>query len=178
MITFKPLGTTEIELNELVKLGLKYDKRQKRQMLAAGKSSPPEKHQVTAFENAICHPLPGDYRKFLLEKNGGIPSKSKVRTYDNMERIVQHLYALTNQSKQFTIGHFLEVYRNRLPTTMLPIGDDPAGNLFLIGIADDQNYGKVFFWDHEQEADMENQPYAKNISIVAQSFSEFLNKLQ
>jgi hypothetical protein len=174
---FKSFGITEQELDNLIKLGLKYDKRQKKQMLAGSKGSIATPDEIKYFEQKIGVTLPQDYREFLLTQNGGIPTKSHVRVPNNRESVVQSIYSLTNPSKIYTIYHLIEVYRDRIPKDMLPIGDDPAGNLFLLGLNSGNSYGKVYFWDHEQEADNKEQPYYKNIYFVSNTFADFINDL-
>jgi hypothetical protein len=60
---------------------------------------------------------------------------------------------------------------------MLPIGDDPGGNLFLINAGSSGEHGKIYFWDHNEEADLEKQPYYKNIYFIAHSFADFIDRL-
>ncbi|MRV75986.1 hypothetical protein GJ700_30160 [Duganella sp. FT92W] len=63
------------------------------------------------------------------------------------------------------------------PRGMLPFGDDPAGNLYLVKISPGDSYGSIFFWDHENEADLEEQPNFDNIHFISQTFDNFLNEL-
>lgn len=178
MITkFKPFGTTEEELNELIKLGLKYDKRQKKQMLAASRGVKPNLKDVENFEAETGLIFPESYREFLLIHNGGIPDNSRISIPGHKARIIQSFYALTNPAKIYTIRYLVETYKDRIPKEMLPIANDPAGNLFLINAGSGRDYGKIYFWNHEQESDAETQPYYENIYFVSDSFSDFLNNL-
>jgi hypothetical protein len=177
-VEFKPLGVTQQDLDYLLKLGLKYDKRQKKQMLAAATVTLPSEDEVRDFEKKNGFMLPSDYRAFLLNINGGVPSKSLVDVPKIGEQVVQRCYALKSPAVNYTLGRVLENYEGRVPQVMLPIGDDPGGNLFLIGVSGEECYGKVYFWDHEQEADLEPQPYFENIYYVAGSFNEFLLSLK
>jgi len=176
-IKFKPFGASKEQLDDLIKLGLKYDKRQKKQILSASKAKFPTEQDLDEFENLIKSPLPPDFRNFLLTQNGGTPDKSTI-TVNGNDRVVQKIYALVNESKIYTLTHLISVYKNRVPAGMLPFGDDPAGNLYLIRLDPGEFYGKIYFWDHENEADTEEQPFYENIYFIANSFYEFLKKLQ
>jgi cell wall assembly regulator SMI1 len=169
---------TEAELNKLTSLGLKYDKRQKKEMLAARDATPPQEHEIKTFEEAIGYSLPNCYREFLIRHNGGVPSRSQVDVDGQGERVVRNLYSLVSPARRYPIRHLLEMYEKRIPVAMLPVGDDPAGNLFLLELSQGETYGRVYFWDHEQEAETESQPYFDNISFVAESFASFLDRLR
>jgi hypothetical protein len=61
---------------------------------------------------------------------------------------------------------------------MFPISYDSFGNLILIAIKN-ADRGKIYFWDHEMEADP-NQgevPDYSNLTLIADSFDEFINSL-
>src|SRR5260370_1154023 len=45
-------------------------------------------------------------------------------------------------------------YELRIPKDLIWIGEDPFGNAMCLGISG-AHRGKVFFWDHENEADPE-----------------------
>jgi hypothetical protein len=177
-IQFQALGITEERLNDLIKLGLKYDKRQKKQMLAAAGATLPTEEDVRKFEEKVGFTIPSDYRNFLLEKNGGIPNKTIISVPNIGEKVVQSFYALTNPVSTFTLSHLAKVYKNRLPSGMLPIADDPAGNIFITELIAGKDFGKIYFLDHEQEADVERQPYFKNIHWITNNFNDFLLNLK
>jgi len=87
---------------------------------------------------------------------------------------VQTLYALISGLACVTLRHRLSAYKGRVPHGMLPIGDDPAGNLYLMDLSPGERYGRIYFWDHEIEADDEGQSHQKNITLISNSFIEFL----
>ncbi len=71
----------------------------------------------------------------------------------------------------------MEILSGRIIKGFLPIGDDPGGNFYLLGTTKEY-FGQIYFWDHENEAQLHNeQPYFDNMSFIASSFTEFLNKL-
>jgi cell wall assembly regulator SMI1 len=177
-VQFRSLGLTEEELYGLIKLGLKYDKRQKKEMLAARKARLPTEEDVRKFEFKIGFNLPLDYRRFLIEKNGDVPNKSLIAVPNFGKQVVQKFYALAGPANSYTLNHLLQVYNNRVPDGMLPIADDPSGNLFIVELKTSEDYGKLYFWNHEQEADQVVEPTLENISLISSNFSEFLGYLK
>jgi hypothetical protein len=68
--------------------------------------------------------------------------------------------------------------RGRMPPNIIPIGSDPGGNQICISVSG-PDQGHVYFWDHEKEADPDDneEPGYDNLYFVAHSFSDFLNGL-
>ena len=59
----------------------------------------------------------------------------------------------------------------------IPIADDPGGNAICLGMSGNER-GKVYFWDHEMEADEGDEPTFENVYLVAESFASFLKSLK
>jgi hypothetical protein len=146
------------------------------------------------FENAypylnehIIHPIEKfldvnftkDYKDFLLNVNGGRPNKAAFKFINNNNgSIVQQFYGI-NENGNY--GNLLQQYkynRFRIPNNMIHIGSDCGGNQILLSIKNPDR-GKVYFWDHELEADTDNGevPSYDNLTLIANSFDEFLSKL-
>jgi hypothetical protein len=77
-------------------------------------------------------------------------------------------------------------YLGRIPDMLTPIGRDSFGNQICIGIGG-QEYGKIFFWEHENEIEFDDSReedgtiprdilFAR-VSLVADSFVDFLRQL-
>lgn len=129
------------------------------------------------FEKLIGASLPVDYRQFLNDHNGGKPSPSDFNiSEEEGEGSIHHFYGLHDGPNYANLEASFKVYRERMPSTMIPIADDSGGNSICLGISGD-DFGRIFFWDHESEADEEEQPYYKNITIIANSFRIFLDNL-
>ena len=77
------------------------------------------------------------------------------------------------------IDQAVEDYRGRLPSDVIPIGDDPYGNLICLGVRGG-NRGAVYFWDHEDELDEEGLSKLDygNMYKLADGFEEFVDKLK
>ena len=174
--TFKPLGTSQEQLDDLIKFGLKYDKRQKK-MFRSSTLKPATEKDMQTLETLAGFSFPADFRNFMLTQNGGIPEKSTIKGPNGTKTVLQKIYAISSNAPNLTVGHLLKFYKNRIPYGMFPFGDDPAGNLYLISLLPDDSYGGIFFWDHENEADQEKQPYFDNIHFICKSFQEFMKKL-
>lgn len=128
--------------------------------------------------------LPADYGKFLLTYNGGSPNKRLFAVLGNpYDEHALLRYFLALDSDEFTdIRRFRDVYQihaRRIPSHLLPIASDEAGNVICIAIQG-KAYGSVYYWDAEDEQDElsgEQEPYDENIYLLAQSFTEFLDSL-
>lgn len=75
--------------------------------------------------------------------------------------------------------HGFVLLRRQMQRTpaMIPIADDPGGNLFVINVDKTGDFGKIYFWDHNNESDGEPQPYYGNVHFIANSFCEFIGQL-
>jgi len=138
----------------------------------------PEK--LDEFEQTHGFKLPDDYRSFLLEFNGGYPIPEIIDFIQygkSQSDIVNYLCGIHNGEYWASLEWHINILKNRVPSGFIPIGDDPGGNAYLLGVVD-EHFGKVYFWDHENEAEIfDKEPDFKNMSFIANSFTEFINKL-
>jgi hypothetical protein len=133
---------------------------------------------IQQLENELGHRLPEDYRRFLVQTNGGRPERARfaIQTLDgSTDSIVDWLLTLDIREQLYTIRKYRRMYEDRIPNGMIPIGCDPFGNLILLNIVA-KDFGYVYFWDHETENMKE--PTWENISLVAKSFTAFEKGLQ
>lgn len=88
----------------------------------------------------------------------------------------------------YSLQRAIKTYKERMPETLIPIGDDGGGNKICLGVSGEEK-GKVFYWDHNNEWDEEDYfeeegepmpPEMKfqNVYLVANSFEEFINQLK
>ena len=130
---------------------------------------------LSAIEQYWEFNLPKDYRKFLLKYNGGYPCK-KIFNFDDNSSVVDCFYGFI---KDF-LKNILIKYRDmgiRYPANTLAIGDDVFGNLILLSVKG-VDRGKVYFWDHDCEAEDGVEPDYSNLTLIADSFDEFINSLK
>jgi hypothetical protein len=89
---------------------------------------------------------------------------------------VEHVCTLFGSEKEGDTCSLLwniETYLGRIPKELLPIGDDPYGNLHCLGIRSDEA-GKIYFWDHEGPGEEDDW---RGITLVAHSFADFIDRL-
>lgn len=132
---------------------------------------------IEVFEAFLGVKLPSDYANYLLKNNGGTPANKYFDIPGEGYDLVNYFFALVGANKQRTLSYAMRNYKGRVPDEMLPIGNDPGGNLLLLTLKGKMR-GKVSFWDHEREADEEPQPFYENIKTLAPSFDAFLKKLK
>ncbi len=128
---------------------------------------------LNKFESNHSLILPDDYRSFLLTHNGGVPEPSNVK---KTESDIQWIYGIHNGENWASLEEQTKAYRNRIPFKTIPIGNDSAGNIYLLSLRDN-SIGEIWFWDHENESDKIADEYFENITKLNSSFSEFLSEL-
>jgi hypothetical protein len=138
--------------------------------------------QIDAFGARLQLKLPTEYRDFLFRTNGGRPrpavfefSAEKGRIEDSS---VQYFLAIHDRkfgSLEKKIAAF-KIRTRRIPHELIPIAHDEFGNYICLAIGGKQA-GAVYFWDHENESPVENQPWWKNVHLITPSLQSFLDSL-
>jgi hypothetical protein len=125
---------------------------------------------VDRLERLIGRSLPIDYRQHLARQDGGFVESNSMALHS--------VFGLSDDAKYSTnIWKRLAVFRNRVPDWLLPVAQDVYGNLFAISTRDD-DFGSVWFWDHEEESD-EGEPASEdNITLVSSNWNEFFEGLE
>ena len=123
--------------------------------------------------------LPEDYRQFLLKYNGGDISPDCFNSAEGESVSSVRSFLGIHDDRTCNLYRYLETYENRLPKRFLPIAFDSFGNLICLSLFG-ADRGAVYFWDHELEADEdenESPETAENITLLSTSFSGFLESL-
>lgn len=141
--------------------------------------APATERQLAEVEKKIGRRLPPDYRAFLLEHNGGYPEPDGFPIPGlgaGADGMVDRFLAVY-EGDEDNLLEYVETYRGRVPEGFLPVAHDPGGNLICLALAGAEA-GRVFFWDHEEEAEEGEPPTRENVYEIAASFTEFLNGLR
>jgi hypothetical protein len=99
--------------------------------------------QIRAFEQSYGHPLPDDYRQFLLDVNGGQPTRANCE-FDH--GVVNNLFSLEDtEDDSSDLAARATWSRPMLPSPdLLFIGHDDGGARLLLALAGEHR-GEVWF---------------------------------
>ena len=121
--------------------------------------------------------IPDDYKNFLIQYNGGRPENSTVHFKNRDEATMLNCIFGFTKDRYGSFTRYQGVYAGRIPSNTIAIADDAGGNLIIMSISG-EDYGKIYFWDHEMEAYEDEDPDYSNLTLVADSFQEFLDNLK
>lgn len=136
---------------------------------------------ISKFEGNFNVKLPEDYKSFLIENNGGYPAEllftpdfveidPTVKAENRQGTDVEKFLSLSEVS--FEYEDILN--EDYIPNEYVPIACTSFGNLLLIYVSSEKQYGGVYFANHDLY-DSNNDCFT--ISKVANSFSAFINSL-
>ena len=133
---------------------------------------------ISNFEKIISGNLPSDYKDFLMKYNGGQPQPNSFGFFSdrNDESMVDQFLSL-GREKHSNLLSYYENYKDRIPSDFIPIAHDAGGNLIIMELKSNSN--RIYFWDHELEADEDEGeiPNMENVYYINQSFTKFINDL-
>jgi hypothetical protein len=130
--------------------------------------------QVEKFEELIGAKLPSDYRDWLLEFNGGRPSPKRMEFVEHGTSTgsdVHWIYGIGSPDWADVNDSYV-TFKRRIPHACLPIARDSGGNQYLLDLI----AGGIWFWNHEEGT--ESPEDRSNMSFCANSFTDFLGRLQ
>lgn len=136
--------------------------------------------QIGKFEKLLKISLPEDYKNFL-EKYGNTMTFSQEVQYKPLEKSA---WTKKNGYAGFELFYGLEkddnnliermkTFKKRIPESFIPIAEAPGGNQILLGVKKDDQYGKVYFWDHESRGTNKDDIY-----LIAASFNDFVKSFE
>jgi SMI1/KNR4 family protein SUKH-1 len=133
---------------------------------------------LKALEQYWGFGIPKDYREFLIKYNGGVPVPNCFSfKYDVEDGSCIHSFFGIKKDENHNLLMNIQLYQERIPANFLPIGDDSFGNLILLSVKGSDR-GKIYFWDHEREVAEGEEPDYSNLTLIADSFNEFINSLR
>ncbi|GHS98120.1 hypothetical protein AGMMS50296_5610 [Alphaproteobacteria bacterium] len=123
--------------------------------------------------------LPKDFRNFLLAVNGGVPNRQHIDFiekdgFKNGEWIECVLGVTSREYSNLLL--YNTNYSKRIPANMICITRNCGANLMLLSIVG-KDRGNIYFWNHDTEANNGEIPNYDNLTLIANSFDEFLSKL-
>ena len=129
--------------------------------------------KISEFEKSFGIILPNDYKTFLEEYNGGKPTPNSFDFDDgNDASCIDKFLSVTDDDENKSICEYMSTYKGRIPKGFLIIAHDPGGNLILLGVSEGQK--GLYFWDHEMEAEDDEEPSYENMHFITTSFEELL----
>jgi hypothetical protein len=134
---------------------------------------------LAAFEEVIEARLPEDYKAFVLSTNGGTPFPDTYIVNDGEEEWESNVffYGLqTGHHSLYSLPTNYEEYAGRIPSGLIPIGNDYGGNLICISVTQ-ETYGQIFFSHHDYFSYNDEEPCEDGTYFVAPSFSAFFDNL-
>ncbi|WHX47198.1 SMI1/KNR4 family protein [Paenibacillus woosongensis] len=117
---------------------------------------------------------------FILKYNGGKPVIRRFSTLDDKQTsLLMLLFPLSESNEPNLEGNYMEFNESKIiPSNLLSIGDDPIENKICISVSGDDK-GYIYYWSLDME-DIDEEDYLpsyKNMSLIAKSFTEFMNGL-
>lgn len=119
--------------------------------------------------------LPGDYRRFLLRGDGGVPERGTFSLPEGGASVVNRFLS-TRRNQEYSLWERLEYLGEFIPEGFLPIAEDSGSNLVLIGTKG-ENRGAVFYYYHDRSA-RNPIPEAEDITRLSDSFAAFADDLR
>jgi hypothetical protein len=165
---------------------------------------PLTEEELQSIEMALGVALLGDYRDFV--RKYGVSSFGELVQFQLQEaepvHPVQSLLGIPipryekgplshfygSRTSNQSLAQYIEIYKGRMPDTMIPIADDGCGNQICLGIKG-KEHGNVYYWDHHNEWDEDDyrEDYGKpmppevkfqNVYLIAESFEDFIQRLE
>lgn len=113
------------------------------------------------FERLRSFRFPLDVRAWLVEANGGAPSKKTIFVSEQFgETKIHHVYGFHSGGEQLQLDWINETLQYNMPAYLVAICDDEGGNQVSISVRRD-DFGSIWFWDHETG---DEYPLAKNFA--------------
>jgi hypothetical protein len=135
-----------------------------------------KKQKIEQIEKEWNIKFPDQYKLYLKTSDGGRPDKTYC-SFNNINFLLDNLLAICAKKEYDFYRINRIVYANRIPHNTCIIADDQCGNLIIISL-NQTDYGKIYFWDHNWEANEGEKPTYSNMKLIANSFDEFINNLK
>jgi SMI1 / KNR4 family (SUKH-1) len=156
---------------------------------------PVSEEQIQSLEKHLKFSFSDSFKYFLKNKSPimfrntvsikSISYKENAIYYNDEDVYPDIIYGFSKEKLSLDIINNIETYTKRMPNSLIPVGTDGSGNQICLGISDEES-GKIFFWDHENECmdgflnenKSDIDKYWNNIYFLANNFDEFLSLLE
>ncbi|MBS6396462.1 MAG: SMI1/KNR4 family protein [Clostridiales bacterium] len=119
---------------------------------------------VDHVESILKVDFPEDFLCIIKKYDGGYPTPNKITINGNIE-VVNNLVSFLEDDESFILDIFEETEYLK-STHLIPIAEDPFGNLFCYDFQDEEK--RIVFWNHE-DTDVSQ--------FVCATFTEFVGML-
>jgi len=123
--------------------------------------------------------IPDDYRKFIIDENGGEPFKNSFLVETNKELVsIELLFGLVSEKRlqSCDVEKWMIELGSDLSVGMIPIGKDIYGNLFVLGTGTGFGFKGVFYWDVRRVFPQSTD--RSNVYPLTKTFSEFTKQIE
>ena len=133
---------------------------------------------IDQFESRFGIQFPPDYRRFLLEYNGGTTLPNRFETEDGkIESMVVRFFSMYDPEDDALEDEYTDLsLDDELPSNLLPIAIDPVEDRIVISLSGDDR-GAVYYWNWGAEPDPASCSY-RYMRRIAPNFDAFLAKLR
>jgi len=156
-LTFEKYGLSPEKVEQLRAYKILPDKQTLKNLIKAYETDKVEETEIADLQAQLNYPLDEAYTHFLLEHNGGIPSKNRVK---GSKVVIDRFLAFRSAYKFHSL---IDLYTD-FQKQGIPIACTPAGDTLLL--AEDQ---QIYLFNHNIQ-DIEPSP-------IATSFADLLMKL-
>jgi len=134
--------------------------------------------QLGEVERRLGLPLPGDYRRWLAETNGGKPARAAVLPGLNF-RWEHRAYGVRPDDELNDLVYCYGRFRDRFPAAWLPVAP-LSGGILAVKVQGAQT-GSVWYWDADEPGETDEADpgeLERLLHFCAASWEEFLQGLQ
>jgi len=137
---------------------------------------PLSEERLRQFEEELGTTLPGEYRAFLQQHNGGTPRPAGFWVIEPVWKShVARFYGLGDGPE--SLERHLDRAETRVPSYLLAIGEDAKGNFLGVGLRSSEK-GTVYLLDNEIHGYADDPESDQGIVKLNESFQAFLEGLQ
>jgi len=146
---------------------------------------PTDPKAIAKLEKKLGARFPEDYRQFLLAMDGGVAEDYRgllvsVREQPKMQDILE-FYTVSQDQGHDILGELVGYdFNQRVPDFIIPIGRFIGDYMLCISLRK-EDYGRMYIWAPRELWNTEDEvliKFERDLFFLANSFNEFLDKLQ